>query len=147
MKIRRLALSLILLGAVPAQAGPEIIDLSFESFFETAAQSPERMNREYQGRKIRLSGTIYRISEDDQGRPFVEFHSSKNLMQAVRCFFPESAVEELIKLKRDQSLTVVCTFEDAGKYPVAMTGCAIDRDENRPEKTGPADEENAGGEL
>lgn len=84
-------------------------------------------DHKFKGKRVKVSGTIFRIAAGPDGIPFVVFSSTNRVMSLLQCYFPKESTEALVSLKKGQKFTTTCTVKGkTSPLEVSLENCAID---------------------
>lgn len=101
----------------PIEATPEDIIDAYQNNSENADQT-------YLARKIKLSGLVDHIGQNDQDEPFVAFKIKEKDLFVRGYFSQKTGVPALIK--KGQNVFLICTFRDIDDSSVNFVDCSID---------------------
>ncbi|GEM_PF-4673536 len=90
-------------------------------------ENEARSQQLYQGKRVRIYGTVNIVKSDNSGGFILIFNTSANTYHPLQCYFSEKYSEQLAQIRRNQEATVEGTvhgFNDSNFFLV-LDSCSI----------------------
>ena len=88
-------------------ASESVIEIGIEQLLREYRENKIAARRKYDGKRIRLSGFVHDIDEDNDKNIYISLSETKDDFDfGIRCYFNNSSVESVMNLKKGQSVTI-----------------------------------------
>ena len=117
------------------------IEIGIEQLQKEYSENKIAARRKYDWKKIGLSGFISRIDEDDDKEIYIRIKDTKDSSSGIRCYFNDDEVENIMKLKEGQSITIegICRSGENmfGATIAQLQNCRIVNPKKEPQSSKP----------
>ena len=88
-------------------ASESVIEIGINQLKKEHRENKIAAKRKYNGKRIRLSGFVHDIDEDNDKNIYISLSETKDDFDfGIRCYFNNSSVESIMNLKEGQSVTI-----------------------------------------